>query len=131
MTLVEGNPKAPFSIVTTQGVKEGTTPFSELLHFTLDPYLIMLSVKQGGIKFHFSLKSLVWLDLGLNPGVPDHWRTLYPLGQWAGICICVFAAFKKMYYLRCAWSFRKIDIILWSNNLTKSCTKDVKFLQND
>ena len=26
----------------------------------------------------------VWLDLGLNPGLPDHWRTLYPLGQWAG-----------------------------------------------
>ena len=28
--------------------------------------------------------SLVWHDLGLNPGLPDHWRTLYPLGQWAG-----------------------------------------------
>ena len=26
----------------------------------------------------------VWCDLGLNPGLPDHWRTLYPLGQWAG-----------------------------------------------
>ena len=24
-----------------------------LLHFTLDPYLIMLSAKQGGIKYHF------------------------------------------------------------------------------
>ena len=34
--LVEGNPKAPFSIATT-----------------LDSYLIMLSVKQGGIKYHF------------------------------------------------------------------------------
>ena len=29
------------------------TPFPELLHFSLDPYLIMLSVKQGGIKYHF------------------------------------------------------------------------------
>ena len=28
-------------------------------------------------------KSFVWLDLGLNPGLPDHWRTLYPLGHWA------------------------------------------------
>ena len=27
---------------------------------------------------------MVWHDLGLNPGLPDHWRTLYPLGQWAG-----------------------------------------------
>ena len=25
------------------------------------------------------LKSLVWRDLALNPGLPDHWRTLYPL----------------------------------------------------
>ena len=35
------------------GVEEGTTLFPELLHFTLDPYLIMLSVKQGGIKYNF------------------------------------------------------------------------------
>ena len=48
-TAVERNPKAPFSI----GVGEGTTPFLGLLHFTLDPHLIMLSVKQGGIKYHF------------------------------------------------------------------------------
>ena len=34
-------------------VGEGATPFPGLLHFTLDPYLIMLSVKQGGIKYHF------------------------------------------------------------------------------
>ena len=43
-TLVEGNQKAPFSIAT---------PFPGLLHFTLDLYLIMLSVKQGSIKYHF------------------------------------------------------------------------------
>ena len=38
-TLVEGDPKAPFSLVT---------------------YLILLSVKQGGVKYHFKslLKSL-------------------------------------------------------------------------
>ena len=30
----------------------------------------MLSVKQGSIKYHF-FKSLVWLDQGLNPGLPD------------------------------------------------------------
>ena len=27
--------------------------FSGLFHFTLDPYLIMLNVKQGRIKYHF------------------------------------------------------------------------------
>ena len=26
-------------------------------------------------------ESLVWLDLGLNSGLPSHWRTLYPLDQ--------------------------------------------------
>ena len=27
------------------------------------------------------LKYLIWRDLGLNPGLPDHWRTLCPLDQ--------------------------------------------------
>ena len=31
------------------------------------------------------LNSLLWRDLGLNPGFQDHWWTLYPLGQWAGL----------------------------------------------
>ena len=25
---------------------------------------------------------LIWLDLGLNPGLPGNWRTLYTLGHW-------------------------------------------------
>ena len=37
----------------------------------------MLSKEISSIIF----KSLVLLDLGLNPGLPGHWRTLYPLGQ--------------------------------------------------
>ena len=52
-TLTEGDPKVPFSIATTPRCREGATPFPELLHFTLDTYLIMLNVKQGGIKYHF------------------------------------------------------------------------------
>ena len=48
-TVVEGDPKSPFLI----GVGEGAIPFPGFLHFTLDPYLIMLSVKQGSIKYHF------------------------------------------------------------------------------
>ena len=50
-TVVEGDPKAPFSIATTPMCCEGATPFPGLLHFTLDPYFIMLSVKQGSIKY--------------------------------------------------------------------------------
>ena len=51
--LVEGDPKAPFSIAITARCKGGSTSFPSLLHFTLNPYLIMLSVKQGAIKYHF------------------------------------------------------------------------------
>ena len=36
-----------------RGIGEAATPYPGLLHFTLDPYLIMLSAKQGGIKYHF------------------------------------------------------------------------------
>ena len=58
-SLVEGDLKAPFSIATTPGVREGASPFPGLLHFTLDPYHVMLSVKKGGIKYH-SLS--LWYD---------------------------------------------------------------------
>ena len=49
-TVVEGDQKAPFSIAT---------PLPGLLHFTLDAYLKLQSIKQWGIKYHF--KS-VWYD---------------------------------------------------------------------
>ena len=52
-SIVEGDPKALFSIATTLRCRGGCYSFPRLLHFTLDPYLIMLSVKQGGIKYHF------------------------------------------------------------------------------
>ena len=45
------------------GVGEDATPFPELLHFTLDPYLIMLSAKQSGIKYHF------WVFGMTRPGI--------------------------------------------------------------
>ena len=32
---------------------EGATTFPGSLHFTFDPYLIILRVKRGGIKYHF------------------------------------------------------------------------------
>ena len=52
-TIVEGNPKAPFSIATTPRCRGGRYSFPGWLYFNLDPHLIMLSVKQGGIKYHF------------------------------------------------------------------------------
>ena len=47
---MEGDPKAPFSIATTLRYMGGHYSF---LRSTLDLYLIMLSAKQGGIKYHF------------------------------------------------------------------------------
>ena len=49
---------ATFSIATFfkllhWGIGKGATPFPWLFHFTLDPYFILLSTKQGGIKYHF------------------------------------------------------------------------------
>ena len=64
-TVVKGDQKAPFSIATT--------PLPRLLHFTLDTYLILVIVKQGGIKYHF--KSL-WYDATWD------WIQAY-------ICVCV------------------------------------------
>ena len=52
MTLVEGDPKAPFLITTTPRCSGKLCPFAGLLHLTLDPHLLMQSAKQGGIKYH-------------------------------------------------------------------------------
>ena len=52
-TVVEDDPKAPFLISITPRCRIGHYTFPGLLHFTLDSYLIMLSVKQGNIKYHF------------------------------------------------------------------------------
>ena len=49
-TKVEGDSKVPFSLA---GIREGATPFPGLFHFTLDTFLLMLSVKHGGIKYRF------------------------------------------------------------------------------
>ena len=58
-TLVKGDPNAPFSIATTVRCKGGhySIPWIASL---LDPYLIVLSAKQNGIKYHFLSH---WYDL--------------------------------------------------------------------
>ena len=45
----QGRPEGSFFC----GVEEATTPFPRLLYFTLDTYLIILNVKQRGIKYNF------------------------------------------------------------------------------
>ena len=52
-TVVESDPKASFSIATTLRCREGHYFFPWIAPLYFDPYLIMLSVKQDGIKYHF------------------------------------------------------------------------------
>ena len=59
-TLVEGDQKAPFSIATTLRSRGGHNSIPWIFHFTLNPYLIILSVKQVGIKCNFLS---LWYDL--------------------------------------------------------------------
>ena len=63
--VVQGNLKATFSIATTPKRRGGATPFPGLFHFTLDPYLIMMSINQGDIKYHFI--SLCMTRPGIEP----------------------------------------------------------------
>ena len=60
-TLVEGDPKASFSIATTPKFFfwGGALLHSMLGPLYLNPYLIRLSIKQGGTKYQFLMVS--WL----------------------------------------------------------------------
>ena len=49
-TVAEGDQKAPFSIATTPRYRGGAKVCSTL---TLDPYLILLSDKQGLFNYHY------------------------------------------------------------------------------
>ena len=62
LTVVEGDPKAPFSITTSLRCRGGRYFFLRIAPVTLDLYLIMLRVKQVGIKYHFLslLYDLTW-----------------------------------------------------------------------
>ena len=74
-TLVEGDPKAPFSIATTRRCRGVLLLSLDCSTLPLIPtlYCWVLSKEASGNVF----ESLIWLDLGLNPGLLAHWRTLY------------------------------------------------------
>ena len=54
-TVVEGNQGAPSSIGTTPRCWGGRFSFPWIACFALDPYLLLPSVKQGGIKYHLKI----------------------------------------------------------------------------
>ena len=77
-TMVDSHPNSPCSIATKPRCKGGHYYWPWITPLTLDLYLIMLSVKQGGIKHHFLSPRY---DLGLNPdnGIPNLKK--YPSNQ--------------------------------------------------
>ena len=64
--LVKGSPKAPFSIATTPRCRG--EHYSIPWIAPLDPFLIALSAKQGGIKYHFSV--FVMTQYRIEPWCP-------------------------------------------------------------
>ena len=69
-TEAESEPKASFSIAIEPRCRERTTTFPGLLHLLLIHTLWCWVLSEEASSTIF--ESLVGLDLGLNPGLPDH-----------------------------------------------------------
>ena len=75
-TVVEGNLKAPFSMATTPRCRGEYYSFPWI--FPLYSWYVTYDAECQSREFEVPFfESLIWLVLGLNPGPPDHWRTLY------------------------------------------------------
>ena len=108
-TVVEGVQKAPFSIATTprcRGMRY-SFPLIAPLYPRYVPYMAECSARRYQVPF---LKSLVWRDLGLNPGLPDHWWTLCPLDQWAGSSPVYLRLKNSKYGLQSIYTYDKKKI---------------------
>ena len=86
-TLVEGDLKAPFSIASTPRCRGGCNSIPQLLHFTLDTYLIMLSVKQSGIKYHFLVLNMTRPEIEPRSPGPLANTLLIWIIAWFVLCI--------------------------------------------
>ena len=71
--LVEGDPRAPFSIAITPGCRGGRYSIPRIA--SPYPHIVMLSGWQSGLKYHFLS---LWYDSTgrLNPGLPELANTL-------------------------------------------------------
>ena len=95
VTVVKGDPKAPFSVATTPKCRGGcySFPWIASLYPWYVPYNAECKARRYQVPF---FKSLVWHNLGLNLSLPDHWWTLYPISQWASLkCPCRYGQFQR------------------------------------
>ena len=88
--------------------RRGHYSFPWIAPFTLDPYLLMLSVKQGSIKYHFL--SLWYGTEPQGPGPLANTLTIMPMGQyqielfknyWYSVGQCAKKALKKTTIQKC------------------------------
>ena len=83
-TIVEGDLMGPVSLATTPRCRGGCYSFPQ--DYSLYPWSLPYNAERLEMRHQVPVfESLVWLDLGLNPGLLGHWRILYSLGQWFGI----------------------------------------------
>ena len=112
-TLLKGDPKAAFSIASRRRCKGGgATPFPGLLHFTLDPYLIMLSVKQVGIKYYFLS---LWYDSIWDWTLVSRTIGEYSIHQANEMCVWVFGLLTKVAFF-------------WKTETSKKCISILRLL---
>ena len=125
VTLVEGDPKASFSIATPRRCRGGRYSFPWIAPFYAWslPYKADCYTRWHQVPF---FESLVWLDLRLNSSLPGHWRTLYSLDQWPGNNMKYFflqifmETYKKIiiFYWKVYQSLIKSLILVYFENLS-------------
>ena len=76
----------------------GATSFPGLLHYTLDPYLIMLSVKQGGIKYYCWVFGMT--RPGIEPLSPGPLANTLSIYIYIYIYIDIYIRIAKIYSQR-------------------------------
>ena len=116
LTVVKGNPKGPFSIATTQRCSGGRSSFLWIFPLSVNPYLIMLSVKQGSVKYHFLS---LWYDL-TRDWTPVSWTIGEHYTHFANIYIYIYIYNE----FQCYWVWLYIitintgfDCINWNNKI--------------
>ena len=104
--------RLPFQLLLYPSVGEGATPFPGLFHFTLDTYLIMLSVKQGGIKYLFLVFGMT------RPGSPLYSSYTSYIGF-----LCLVKSKQELWYHHIYSSANELSILplqyipaRWHNN---------------
>ena len=101
LTVVEGDPNAPFLIATTPRLRGGCYSYPRIAPLTLDTYLILLSVKHGGIEYHF------WVFGRIRSGI--ELRSTGPLA----VCVCIHLYIYYVYM----FIYARVRVCGWVNVL--------------